>query len=132
MQDVSDVLDQDNPHYEAYTMQIEVDNSPGVLNQASELPLMPLRSSHICIQVTGVFARRGYNIQSLAVGPSEKEGRSRICLVVPGDETSISKLVKQLYKLVNVQTITDMTKLPFVSRELMLVKVRLPPGVSNS
>ena len=73
--------------------------------------------------MTGVFARRGYNIQSLAVGTSEEEGRSRICLVVPGDDTKIPKLIKQLYKLVNVQTITDMTKIPFVDRELVLVKV---------
>jgi len=70
-----------------------------------------------------VISRRGYNVQSLAVGRSEKEGRSRICLVIPGDEESISKLLNQLHKLVNVQEVTDMTKIPFVSRELMLIKV---------
>ena len=71
-----------------------------------------------------MFARRGYNVQSLAVGHSETEGRSRICMVVPGDDASIDKLIKQLYRLVNVQNITNMTKLPFVARELMMIKAR--------
>lgn len=108
--DIENVLeateDQIDPRFTPYTLQIEVDNSPGVLNQ-----------------VTGLFSRRGYNVQSLAVGPSEKEGRSRICMVVPGDDISIPKLIKQLYKLVHVQNVSDMTKIPFVARELMLVKV---------
>ncbi|GMH33637.1 hypothetical protein BSKO_01471 [Bryopsis sp. KO-2023] len=100
------VYDKDS-QYEPYTLCIEVDNSPGVLNQ-----------------VTGVFARRGYNVQSLAVGPAERDGMSRISMVVPGDGPSISKLIKQLNKLVAVQMVTDITGVPFVSRELMLIKVR--------
>lgn len=74
-----------------------------------------------------MFARRGYNVQSLAVGPSEVEGESRICIVVPGTTTGtgFSNLVKQLLKLVSVQSVTDLTSTPFVNRELMLVKVRL-------
>ena len=74
-------------------------------------------------QVTGVFARRGYSIQSLAVGPSEREGMSRICMVVPGTDESIAKLFKQLSKLVYVFALADLTNTPFVNRELLLVKV---------
>ncbi len=81
-------------------------------------------SHHPFTQVTGVFARRGYNVQSLAVGPSEKKGMSRICMVVPGDDSSIAKLLKQLNKLVFVQKVADLTNLPFIKRELLLVKVR--------
>ncbi|KAL6761389.1 small subunit of acetolactate synthase [Haematococcus lacustris] len=97
----------DGSDYEAHTLSIEVKDVPGVLNM-----------------VTGVFARRGYNVQSLAVGPSEREGMSRICMVVPGAAPAIDKLVKQLNKLVDVQSVTNLTPMPFVNRELMLVKVR--------
>ncbi|MEW5316310.1 MAG: hypothetical protein WDW38_007689 [Sanguina aurantia] len=99
--------------FEARTLSILVQDVPGVLNM-----------------VTGVFARRGYNVQSLAVGPSEVEGESRICIVVPGTTTGtgFSNLVKQLLKLVSVQSVTDLTSTPFVNRELMLVKVRCTAG----
>ncbi len=71
-----------------------------------------------------MFARRGYNVQSLAVGPSEREGMSRILMVVPGTQPLIDKLLRQLNKLVFVQSVTDLTAMPFVNRELMLIKVR--------
>lgn len=85
---------------------IEVQDVPGVLNQ-----------------VTGVFARRGYNVQSLAVGNSEREGMSRITIVVPASTSSIANLIKQLNKLVYVENVEELTLVPHVSRELMLVKV---------
>jgi acetolactate synthase-1/3 small subunit len=78
-------------------------------------------------QVTGVFARRGYNVMSLAVGPSVGEGVSRISMVVPGTTTSISKLIKQLYKIVYVEEVVDLTGTPHVARELCLIKVTLAP-----
>ena len=56
-------------------------------------------------QVTGVFARRGYNVQSLAVGNSEVEGQSRITMVIPGSADGTSKIIKQLNKLVHVQQV---------------------------
>lgn len=79
--------------------------------------------------MTQVFARRGYNVQSLVVGPSEREGMSRIVMVVPGRVTSpdgsagITPMLKQLSKLVFVEAITDLTDIPYVNREMMLVKV---------
>ena len=97
--------------YEAATLSVDVADVPGVLNQ-----------------VTGVISRRGYNVQSLAVGPSEKEGMSRITMVVPGEPSAVEKLTKQLLKLVNVASVTELHKVPHVARELMLIKVACAPN----
>lgn len=111
---VKNVLDAAYEHklhdVEPRTLCIEVEDVPGVLNQ-----------------VTGVFARRGYNVQSLAVGNSEVEGMSRITMVAPGDSVHIGKLIKQLQKLVYVAKVTDLTVTPHVLRELMLIKVTCLP-----
>uniref|UniRef100_A0A383WQ25 ACT domain-containing protein n=1 Tax=Tetradesmus obliquus TaxID=3088 RepID=A0A383WQ25_TETOB len=93
--------------FQAHTLQILVADVPGVLQQ-----------------VTQVFARRGYNVQSLAVGPSETPGDSRITMVVPGTRQSVDKVIKQVKKLVYVKDVEDITAVPYVARELMLIKVR--------
>jgi len=80
--------------------------------------------SGVLTRIAGLFARRGFNIQSLAVGPAEHEGVSRITMVLPGDNKIIEQLTKQLYKLINVLKVQDITSLPCVERELMLLKVQ--------
>jgi len=77
----------------------------------------------VLTRIAGLFARRGFNIESLAVGPAEQSGVSRITMVVPGDEQVIEQLTKQLYKLINVIKVQDITAIPCVERELMLIKV---------
>ncbi len=77
----------------------------------------------VLTRIAGLFARRGFNIESLAVGPAEQMGISRITMVVPGDDRVIEQLTKQLYKLINVLKVQDITELPCVERELMLMKV---------
>ena len=62
-----------------------------------------------CLQVTGVVARRSYNVQSLAVGNSEREGMSRITMVVPGSSNGSVNLIKQLNKLVHVEKVSGHT-----------------------
>ena len=78
----------------------------------------------VLTRIAGLFARRGFNIESLAVGPAEKVGVSRITMVVPGDDSVVEQLIKQLYKLISVLKVQDITQVPCVERELMLVKVR--------
>lgn len=77
----------------------------------------------VLTRIAGLFARRGFNIESLAVGPAEQMGVSRITMVVPGDDRIIEQLTKQLYKLINVIKVQDITEVPCVERELMLLKV---------
>ncbi len=77
----------------------------------------------VLTRIAGLFARRGFNIESLAVGHAEQLGVSRITMVVPGDDRIIEQLIKQLYKQINVLKVQDITESPCVERELMLMKV---------
>jgi len=74
-------------------------------------------------RIAGLFARRGFNIESLAVGPAEQKGISRLTMVVEGDDHTLQQMSKQLNKLVNVLGVIDLSTIPAVERELMLLKV---------
>lgn len=78
-------------------------------------------------RIAGLFARRGFNIESLAVGPAEEIGISRITMVINGDKQTIEQLIKQLYKLVSVLEINNLTNVPSVERELVLIKIQALP-----
>ncbi len=74
-------------------------------------------------RISGLFARRGFNIDSLAVGPAETKGMSRLTMVVEGDDQTLQQMTKQLNKLFNVLGVADLSNLAAVERELMLLKV---------
>ncbi|MEG1392356.1 MAG: acetolactate synthase small subunit, partial [Aurantimicrobium sp.] len=76
-------------------------------------------------RVAGLFARRGFNIESLAVGHSEIEGLSRITVVVDVENLPLEQITKQLNKLVNVIKIVELDPEQSVAREHMLIKVRV-------
>ena len=76
-------------------------------------------------RVAGLFARRGFNIESLAVGKSEIEGLSRITVVVDVEELPLEQVTKQLNKLINVIKIVELDAAQAVTREHILIKVRV-------
>lgn len=77
----------------------------------------------VLTRVSGLFSRRGYNIESLVVGTTEKHGISRMTIVVNGDDNIIEQVIKQLYKLIDVIKVQNITNDPFVDRELVLIRV---------
>jgi len=90
-----------------HTLSVLVEDQPGVLARISAL-----------------FARRGYNIESLAVGPTEIDGLSRMTIVIDVDGHSLEQITKQLNKLINVLKIVEYGEDAVVARELVLIKVR--------
>jgi acetolactate synthase I/III small subunit len=77
----------------------------------------------VLVRIAGLFARRGFNIESLSVAQSESPGLSRTTFVVQGDPATIEQVQKQLQKLIDVIKVVDHTETSFVDRELMLIKV---------
>ncbi|MCR8631229.1 acetolactate synthase small subunit [Paenibacillus radicis (ex Xue et al. 2023)] len=94
-----------------HTMAILVNDQPGVLQR-----------------VSGLFGRRGFNIDSITVGGSEEAGLSRMIIVTTGDERTIEQIEKQLNKLIDVNQVLHLSSRPMVSRELALIKVKAEPS----
>ncbi|HEY2488402.1 MAG TPA: acetolactate synthase small subunit [Streptosporangiaceae bacterium] len=90
-----------------HTLSVLVENKPGLL-----------------VRVAGLFSRRGFNIDSLAVGPTEHEEISRMTIVVNCEDHPLEQVTKQLNRLINVLKIVELEPAAAVERELMLVKVR--------
>jgi acetolactate synthase-1/3 small subunit len=96
--------------WQTHVLSVLVQNQPGVL-------------AHIA----GMFAARGYNIDSLVVGRTEEPAFSRIVLVTSGDESTLEQIRKQLGKIVPVVKIRDLTEQDCVERDLILIHVHCPP-----
>ena len=90
-----------------HTLSVLVEDQPGVL-----------------ARIAGLFSRRGFNIESLAVGPTEHDGVSRITIVVSVEGLPLEQVTKQLNKLINVLKIVELDPAQSVLREIILVKVR--------
>ncbi len=93
-----------------HTISVLVENKPAAL-----------------MRITSMFARRGFNIESLAVGPTERHDVSRITMRVNCDQTTIEQIEKQMHKLVNVLRVQELEPDEAVERELLLIKVAAPP-----
>jgi acetolactate synthase-1/3 small subunit len=87
--------------------------------------------SGVLTRISTVFSSRGFNIDSIAVGPTENNGISKIIIVLPGDHHTIEQITKQLNKLIQVIEVKDITTRPCVERELMLIKVQSSPGTRS-
>ena len=87
------------------------------------ISVMVENKSGVLAKVAGLFSRRGFNIDSLAVGPTDNRSISRITIVVNAENHSIEQITKQLYKLINVIKIQELDPLNIVERELVLIKV---------
>jgi acetolactate synthase-1/3 small subunit len=98
-----------------HTLSVLVENKPGVL-----------------ARVSGLFSRRGFNIESLAVGPTDHAAVSRMTIVVAVEDLPLEQVTKQLNKLVNVIKIVELDPAQSVQRELLLVKVRADPSVRSA
>lgn len=96
---------------EKHTIGLLVQDHPGVLQR-------------IC----GLFGRRGFNIEGLTVGASERQGLSRMILVLKGGERDQEQLCKQLSKLIDVVSVELLSRSPIIVRELMLVKLNVDAG----
>jgi acetolactate synthase-1/3 small subunit len=94
-----------------HTLSVLVENKAGVL-----------------ARVAGLFARRGFNIYSLAVAPTDDERFSRITIVVDVESAPLEQVTKQLFKLINVVKISELDPTSAVERELMLATVKAEPG----
>ncbi|HVN65499.1 MAG TPA: acetolactate synthase small subunit [Methanomicrobiales archaeon] len=94
-----------------HTLSVLVENRPGVLSR-----------------VSGLFTRRGFNIESLAVGTCEEPDLSRMTIVVIGDDAQVEQVIKQLNKLIDVVKVSDITENETVDRELALIKVTAEAG----
>ena len=98
-----------------HTLSVLVENRAGVLSR-----------------VAGMFSRRGFNIESLAVGTCEEPNMSRITIVVNGDDGVVEQVMKQTNKLIDVIKVSDLTKRESVERELALIKVAAETGPSRA
>ena len=75
-------------------------------------------------RVVGLFAQRGYNIETLTVAPTEDDTLSRLTMTTIGDDRKIEQITKQLNKLIEVVKLVDLSEGPHIERELMLIKVK--------
>ena len=76
----------------------------------------------VLARIAGLFSGRGFNIDTLNVGPTHEDGRSRITVSLNGDEKALDQCIKQLDKLIDVVMVTNLSESEFVERELMLIK----------
>ena len=87
------------------------------------LSVLVENESGVLTRIAGLFSRRGFNIESLTVGPTENPAYARMTITVNASNYAVEQITKQLHKLINVIKITDLTETSFVDREIALIKV---------
>jgi len=98
------------------------------MNTLHPISAIVVNESGVLSRISGMFARRGYNIDSLAVGATEDLHYSRMTIMVRGDDHVLEQVVKQLGRMVDVIKVSDLARDALVERELALVKVNAPPS----
>jgi len=92
------------------------------------LSIVVYNESGVLTRIATLFSSRGFNLESIAVGPTVNLGISKIIIVLPGDNQTIEQITKQLKKLIQVIEVKDITSFPCVERELMLLKIETDLG----
>lgn len=87
------------------------------------ISILAFNDSGVLTRIATVFSSRGFNIDSIAVGLTETKGVSRITIVLPGNDQVLNQVIKQLNKLVQIIDVKDVTNVPRVERELLLVEI---------
>ena len=91
------------------------------------LSILVENKSGVLSRVAGLISRRGFNIDSLSVGPTEDPTLARMTIVLACDDSAFEQITKQLHKLISVHKITDLTSEDAIERELVLYKVHVTP-----
>lgn len=105
---------ENNVHIRKHTISLLVENKFGAFNR-----------------IAGMFSAKGYNLDSITVGPTEDDTVSRMTIVTTGDDTIIEQIIKQLNKLIDTLKVVDLTYENFVERDLALIKVQASPNTRS-
>ncbi len=102
---------------------LKIRQTPKTITRKHVIVVRVQHNVGVLSRITGLFAGRGYNIESLTVGQTHEPNIARITIVVNGDERVVEQIIKQLRKLIETLRVRDITDVPHIERELALIKI---------